>query len=115
MYCCTYYRNFFSFFIRFIVDNQIAKRIDHAHVCLPRSGITYRSHDPRLRTIGEVLWKGGAEELAKSSATLNPKRARTPQSIRLFFAVSSLLSPILIILGFATGVFTNLAADLPIL
>ena len=62
-----------------------------------------------------VLWKGGAEELAKSSATLNPKRARTPQSIKLFFTVSSLLSPILIILGFATGVFTNFAADLPIL
>lgn len=62
-----------------------------------------------------VLWKGGAEELAKSSAARNSKHARTPQSIKLFFTVSSLLSPILIILGFATGVFTNFAADLPIL
>ena len=60
-----------------------------------------------------VLWKGGAEELAKSSVILNPKRSRTPQSIKQFFAVSSLLFPILIILGFATGVFSNFAADLP--
>ncbi|MBI3172117.1 MAG: hypothetical protein HYZ25_00235 [Chloroflexi bacterium] len=61
-----------------------------------------------------VLWRGGAEELAKSSAALNPKRARTSQSIKLFFAVSSLLFPILVILGFGTGVFSNFAADLPI-
>ncbi len=59
-----------------------------------------------------VLWKGGAEELAKSSTTL--KRARTPQSIKQFFAVSSLLFPILVILGFVTGVFSKFAADLPI-
>jgi len=59
-----------------------------------------------------VLWKGGAEELAKSSTT--QKSARTPQSIKQFFAVSSLLFPILVILGFVTGVFSKFAADLPI-
>jgi hypothetical protein len=61
-----------------------------------------------------VIWKGGAEELTKSSVARGSNRLTTPQSIKLFFAANSLFFFILVILGFTSGFFSKLVVDLPI-
>jgi hypothetical protein len=61
-----------------------------------------------------VIWNGGAEEMAQSGIVHSAKGPATPQSIKFFFAASSLLFPALILLGFSSGLFNKLVTDLPI-
>jgi len=52
-----------------------------------------------------VIWGNGAEELLRSGMVHGREGLKRPQYIKLFFAITSILLPLLVILGYASNVF----------
>jgi hypothetical protein len=59
-----------------------------------------------------VIWGGGAEELLNNGLVYGQEKLKTPQSIKLFFAVVSIVFPVLVVLGYLSGFFSNTVAGL---
>jgi hypothetical protein len=59
-----------------------------------------------------VIWGNGAEELLKMNLSLGKKSRKTPQSIKLSFVVTSVVFPVLVILGYSSGFFSSAVANL---
>jgi len=59
-----------------------------------------------------VIWGNGANELLKSGVVAGEARLKTPQNIKLFFAATSILFPLLVIWGFVSGFFGQVVVEL---
>jgi hypothetical protein len=59
-----------------------------------------------------VVWGGGAEELHAIRPSGASGYWHTPQRIKLFHAAASLVMPMLVLLGFWSGVFNQIAAGI---
>ncbi len=61
-----------------------------------------------------VIWGNGANELLKSGLVYGKESLKTPQTIKTFFAIISILFPLLVTLGFVSGFFSKAVAELQI-
>ena len=61
-----------------------------------------------------VIWGNGANELLKNGLVYGNENLKTPQNIKLFFAVASILFPLLVTLGYVSGLFSNAVIDLQV-
>ena len=59
-----------------------------------------------------VIWGNGANELLKNSLVHGEESLKTPQTIKLFFAVTSILFPVLVTLGYTSGFFGKAVMEL---
>jgi len=59
-----------------------------------------------------VIWGSGANELLKSGLVFGKESLKTHQTIKLFFAVTSILFPLFVIWGYASGFFAKALIDL---
>jgi hypothetical protein len=61
-----------------------------------------------------VIWGDGANELSKSNSTIGDKKLRTPKDIKRSHIIESVLLPVLVALGYATGFFGKVVIALQI-
>jgi hypothetical protein len=61
---------------------------------------------------GWVIWGNGANELLKNGLVHGKESLKTPQTIKLFFAVMSILFPVLVALGYTSGFFGKAVIEL---
>ena len=59
-----------------------------------------------------VVWGNGANELLQNGLVSVDQRLKTPQTVKLFFAVTSILFPLLVIWGYTSGFFARAVIDL---
>ena len=58
-----------------------------------------------------IIWGGGAEELLNNGLVYGKEKLKTPQNIKLFFAIVSIAFPVLVTLGFLSGFFSSTVSE----
>jgi hypothetical protein len=59
-----------------------------------------------------VIWGNGANELLQSDFVSGKESLKTPQTLKLFYAVTSVLFPLLVIWGYMSGFFGRAVIEL---